>query len=81
MNKQKNCFVCFFWFCGWEQISFGINISLAPFNIEFHIPFGFIRIGFEYKVERMSANYHEVKWRQKGYGQFNKVKEFGLDRI
>ena len=37
---------CYFWFVGWWCFSLGFHISLAkPFNIEIHVPFGFIRIG------------------------------------
>ena len=42
------------YFVGWSQISVGINLSLAPINIQIHIPSGFIRIGES--VEAIYAN-------------------------
>ena len=40
-------FVCFFHFVGWSEISLGMSISLRQPNIELHLPFGFIRIGWQ----------------------------------
>ena len=35
------------WFVGWEMFSLGFHIDFFSPNIEIHLPFGFIRIGFE----------------------------------
>ncbi len=43
---MKRKFVAYFWFNGWSNINLGISISLQCPNIEFHVPFGFIRIGW-----------------------------------
>ena len=40
-------FVCYFFFVGWDCISLGFHICLGAPNIEIHLPFGFLRIGWE----------------------------------
>lgn len=45
---MKRKFVAFWWFVGWELISFGVSIDTKSPNIEIHLPFGFIRFGFEF---------------------------------
>ena len=39
-------FVCYFHFTSFYDINLGLTISLIQPNIEIHIPFGFIRIGW-----------------------------------
>lgn len=39
-------FIAYFFFVGWWAISFGLHVDLKSPNIEIHVPFGFIRIGF-----------------------------------
>jgi hypothetical protein len=39
-------FVVNFHFIGWENVSLGFHICLTEPNIEFHVPFGFLRIGW-----------------------------------
>lgn len=39
-------FVCYFYFVGWLDLSLGISVGLAQPNLEIHLPFGFIRIGW-----------------------------------
>ncbi len=39
-------FSCYFWFVGWWAWSIGFHVSIRDPNIEFHIPFGFVRIGW-----------------------------------
>lgn len=63
MKKMK--FVCYFWFVGWDCISLGFHICSR--NIEIHLPFGFIRIGFE-KIHPKTVNYDAVAWRAFGIG-------------
>jgi hypothetical protein len=41
-------FVIMFHFIDFYNISFGINFCFNMPNIEIHIPFGFIKIGFDY---------------------------------
>ena len=45
-TRQKH-FVAYFWFVGWwAPINIGLHISFKHPNLELHIPFGFIRIGW-----------------------------------
>ena len=38
---------CFYWyFVGWDCINFGVSMCLSLPNIEIHLPFGFIRVGW-----------------------------------
>jgi len=45
--EYKKKFVCYFFFVGWDCISFGIHICLSAPNIEIHLPFGFIKVGIK----------------------------------
>jgi hypothetical protein len=49
MNKNRR-FVCKFHFVDWHQISFGLSIDLLSPNLEIHLPFGFIKLGWEYPL-------------------------------
>ena len=49
-------FVCYFFFVGWDCISFGIHFCLSAPNFEIHIPFGFIRIGFAGKPSKIKQD-------------------------
>lgn len=40
-------FVCFYTFLGLNHINLGISFDLTSPNIEVHIPFGFLRIGWQ----------------------------------
>ena len=55
-------FVMLFFFQGWHSIQFGIHFDLKHMNCELHIPFGFIRIGFESvsHILEMSEKQHIV---------------------
>ena len=39
-------FVFYFYFVGWSCFSFGFHVYISIPNIELHLPFGFIRIGW-----------------------------------
>lgn len=41
----SRCFVCYFWFVGWDCLSLGLHVCWSAPNIEIHVPFGFFRIG------------------------------------
>lgn len=41
---RRNSFSIGWWFIGWDVLSLGVNIGL-PYNLEIHLPFGFILIG------------------------------------
>ena len=38
--------IAYFFFVGWWAISLGLHISVRDPNVEIHLPFGFIRLGF-----------------------------------
>ena len=38
-------FVAYYYFIGWQHWAFGISFWPPGPNIEFHLPFGFIRVG------------------------------------
>lgn len=39
-------FVCYYFFSGWDCLSLGLHISFFQPNIEIHLPFGFVRVGW-----------------------------------
>lgn len=55
---ENRPFVCYFFFVGWGAISLGLHIGLMEKNIEIHLPFGFIRIGYEsiYEIYEQGEN-------------------------
>jgi hypothetical protein len=59
-RKYKRQFVCYFFHNGFDNINFGISINLKLPNIEIHIPFGFIRIGFVLSNGIKAINQEEV---------------------
>lgn len=62
--KMGKRFVAFFWFVSWTTISAGIRINVWPTNIEVHIPFGFIKVGWEhYDPNVIVMNEYEVERR------------------
>lgn len=44
---KKRRFVFYFNFVGWWALSLGLHIDIISPNIEIHLPFGFIKIGWE----------------------------------
>ena len=46
-KKLRRHFVAYFFYNG-LNINLGININLEQPNIEIHIPFGFIRVGWKH---------------------------------
>lgn len=59
---MRKRFVCYFWFVGWHCISLGGHICLRNPNIEIHLPFGFLRIGW------VDAFGREAKWGRRQMG-------------
>lgn len=43
----KKIFVFYYFFVSWYCISLGFHIDLENPNLEIHLPFGFIKIGWE----------------------------------
>lgn len=46
-NTRDKQFVCFLHFLGLENIQLGFHINLMEPNVELHLPFCFIRIGWQ----------------------------------
>jgi hypothetical protein len=44
-NRRR--FVCYFYHNGFDCIQLGVHISLYKPNLEIHVPFGFLRIGWD----------------------------------
>lgn len=42
--------VAYFWFVGWDCLSFGLHFCTSIPHIEIHLPFGFIRVGRQQKT-------------------------------
>ena len=53
----KRKFVAYFHFVSWDCISLGLHVSLRCPNIELHLPFGFIRIGWSCTYEVSTDGY------------------------
>lgn len=45
-------FTAYYYFIGYNHISFGFHFDLSVINLEIHLPFGFLRIGRKSKTER-----------------------------
>jgi len=44
--EQRLRFRAYFYFVGWSCLSLGVHVCLSCPNIEIHLPFGFVRIGW-----------------------------------
>ena len=62
-------FVYYFHFTGWTDISLGISISFLLPNIEFHVPFGFFRIGWDGVKLYEEEEYDEEKGGRSTFGK------------
>lgn len=45
-GRARRGFGVYFWFVGWCDLQLGFHVCLEAPNIELHVPFGFIRIGW-----------------------------------
>ena len=59
-------FIAYFYFVGWDCISLGLHVCLGLPNIEIHIPFGFVRVGWMHNDGRRPINLSAVQWRTFG---------------
>ena len=67
--KIKRQFIAFWWFVNWENISLGLSICWAGPHVEFHLPFGFIKIGWDrIDVNNEPINHQELLAQNKGIG-------------
>ena len=56
-DKWHRVFCCYFHFVAWDCLSLGFHVSLLLPNIEVHLPFGFIRIGWLMMPPRKDMDY------------------------
>ena len=47
MPRLAKRFVAMFHFVDWSCIGFGVHVCFAEPNIEIHLPFGFVRVGWQ----------------------------------
>ena len=45
-GEKKAQFVCYYYFQSWRSLNLGLHVSLARPELEVHLPFGFIRVGW-----------------------------------
>ena len=50
-------FIAYFHFVGWDCFSLGLHVCLRSPNIEIHLPFGFIRVGWQANREISEDKY------------------------
>jgi hypothetical protein len=64
-------FVAFLWKVSWQDISLGLSLHVgkAP-HIEIHLPFCFIKIGWEEEYRGRPLNYKDLS--KRGYYIFGK---------
>lgn len=70
-NVLHRKFVAYFYFVGWWAFSLGFHIDVASPNIEIHLPFGFIRVGW--------VN-HRVYSQRELESEYINRRRFGLER-
>ncbi len=47
VKMSRGRFRCYFFFVGWDCLSLGLHVSVWCPNVEIHLPFGFVRVGWE----------------------------------
>ena len=72
--KRRRGFVMYFHFLGWWALSLGLHIDIESPNIEIHLPFGFIRVGWQ-KYLHPEDDYLNFRERPKKA----RPKTFGID--
>ncbi len=71
MLRIERKFVCYYYFVGWSNFSLGFHLSTYCPNIELHLPFGFIRIGWVIDFPDLPCNEDNLS--------LVKSKTYGLD--
>lgn len=56
LSRSRDVFVVYFWFVRWTCISLGFHVCLDAPNFELHLPFGFIRIGWASKSQKLVSS-------------------------
>ena len=72
-------FIAIFYFQGWNEISLGVSIDIKRPNLEIHIPFGFIKIGWMIFANEKEWNF----WKdtQRGFTSNEKIKQKNKEAI
>ena len=53
---SNRIFVVFWKFIGWKDLSLGLHICLGEYSIDLHLPFGWLRVGWERKPLTIPIN-------------------------
>lgn len=48
-SVEQRVFVAYWFFVGWWSLSLGASIDIRGPNLEIHLPFGFLRIGWRWE--------------------------------
>jgi hypothetical protein len=68
-ERSGKTFKAFYHVTGWYPINFGINVDFQKPNMEIHIPFGFIRIGWDNMPRRFKDDdFEDNKFMYKTFG-------------
>jgi len=59
---KKRHFICYFWHINWRVFSLGLHVCTNSPNVEIHLPFGFVRIGWSDKMA------HKIFGKAYGWG-------------
>jgi hypothetical protein len=71
-EKIKRYFKAYYYVSGWYPINFGLHIDFAHPTIEIHVPFGFIRIGWDTtpRGERIFDKWKDCKFMHRSFGLY-----------
>jgi hypothetical protein len=64
--EQQRVFVCMWTFIGWQDISLGFHVCLGEWYIDLHVPFGWLRVGWEKVPRKMVVAFAHPWYRQYG---------------
>ena len=65
-KKQKLVFVLMWTFIGWRDLSLGFHLCLGELYVDIHLPFGWIRVGWERVPRSLVINAPTPWYRQYG---------------
>ncbi|KKN06299.1 hypothetical protein LCGC14_1078530 [marine sediment metagenome] len=71
-ERIKRYFKAYYYVSGWYPINFGLNIDFGSPNIDIHIPFGFIRIGWDTtpRGKWISDKWKDYKFIHRSFGLY-----------
>lgn len=65
---MRRHFVAYFYFVGWDCLSIGGHVCWSEPNIEIHLPFGFIRVGWVKSWEGPGIFFNSDECRRRTFG-------------